>query len=109
MDKVVVSIGGSVLIPEKDDAVYIKALADMLKDVAKEVCLMVVCGGGKIARYYTTTGKAFYIYGLVIWTQQEKLLKLINNIKFLCKIIDFMSTLMQIIFYSQILSILKQP
>jgi len=56
MDKVVVSIGGSVLIPEKDDAAYIKALADMLKDVAKEVCLMVVCGGGKIARYYTVTG-----------------------------------------------------
>ncbi len=57
MDKVVVSIGGSVLIPEKDDAVYIKALADMLREVSKEVCLMVVCGGGKIARYYTTTGK----------------------------------------------------
>ena len=34
MDKVVVSIGGSVLIPEKDDAAYIRALADMLKDVA---------------------------------------------------------------------------
>ena len=57
MDKVVVSIGGSVLIPEKDDAVYIKALADMLKEVSKEVCLTVVCGGGKIARYYTNTGR----------------------------------------------------
>lgn len=57
MDKVVVSIGGSVLIPEKDDAAYIKALADMLKETAKEVCLMVVCGGGKIARYYSNTGR----------------------------------------------------
>lgn len=57
MDKVVVSIGGSVLIPEKDDAVYIKKLADMLSKVAKKVDLIVVCGGGKIARYYTTTGK----------------------------------------------------
>ena len=57
MDKVVVSIGGSVLIPEKDDAAYIKALADMLKETAKEVCLMVVCGGGKIARYYANTGR----------------------------------------------------
>ena len=56
MDKVVVSIGGSVLIPEKDDAMYIKTLADMLRETAKEVCLMVVCGGGKIARYYTKTG-----------------------------------------------------
>ena len=57
MDRVVVSIGGSVLIPEKDDAVYIKALADMLKEAAEEVCLMVVCGGGKISRYYSRTGK----------------------------------------------------
>lgn len=57
MDKVVVSIGGSVLIPEKDDANYIKTLADMLKKVAKKVDLIVVCGGGKVARYYTTTGR----------------------------------------------------
>ena len=57
MDRVVVSIGGSVLIPEKDDATYIKALADMLAETAKKVELIVVCGGGKIARYYTTTGR----------------------------------------------------
>lgn len=57
MDKVVVSIGGSVLIPEKDDAAYISELANVLKEAAKEVCLMVVCGGGKIARYYANTGK----------------------------------------------------
>ena len=57
MDKVVVSIGGSVLIPEKDDAKYIKTLADVLKDLAKEVQLMVICGGGKISRYYSATGK----------------------------------------------------
>ena len=57
MDKVVVSIGGSVLIPEKDDAIYIKKLAGMLSDVAKKVELIVVCGGGKVARYYTETGR----------------------------------------------------
>ena len=57
MDRVVVSIGGSVLIPEKDDAKYIKALADMLRDVSKEVEIMVVCGGGKVSRYYSKTGK----------------------------------------------------
>lgn len=57
MDKVVVSIGGSVLIPEKDDAKYISSLADMLSKVAKKVDLIIVCGGGKIARYYTTTGR----------------------------------------------------
>ncbi len=57
MEKVVVSIGGSVLIPEKDDAKYIKILADALKDLSDKVQLMVVCGGGIIARYYTNTGK----------------------------------------------------
>lgn len=57
MDKVVVSIGGSVLIPEKDDAKYIKTLADMLKETSESVCLMVVCGGGKISRYYSQTGR----------------------------------------------------
>lgn len=57
MERVVVSIGGSVLIPEKDDAKYIKALADMLRDVSKEVEIMVVCGGGKVSRYYSKTGR----------------------------------------------------
>lgn len=57
MDKVVVSIGGSVLIPEKDDAKYIKTLADMLREVSKEVELMVICGGGKVSRYYSATGR----------------------------------------------------
>ena len=51
MDKVVVSIGGSVLIPEKDDAIYIGKLAKMLKNVAKNVQLIIICGGGKISRY----------------------------------------------------------
>ncbi|MCQ2052778.1 MAG: UMP kinase [archaeon] len=57
VDKVVVSIGGSVLIPEKDDAKYIRDLAEVLKEVSKKVCLMVICGGGKISRYYSNTGK----------------------------------------------------
>ncbi|MDR0791081.1 MAG: UMP kinase [Methanomassiliicoccaceae archaeon] len=57
MEKVVVSIGGSVLIPGKDDASYIRRLADMLIDVSKDVSLVVICGGGKISRYYVETGR----------------------------------------------------
>jgi len=57
VDKVVVSIGGSVLIPEKDDAIYIGKLAKMLKNVAKNVQLIIICGGGKISRYYSETGR----------------------------------------------------
>jgi len=57
MEKVVVSIGGSVLIPDDGDQDYIKRLAGVLKDVSKDVILMIVCGGGKVARYYTNTGR----------------------------------------------------
>ena len=55
-EKVVVSIGGSVLIPGKDDPVYIKKLAEVIKEVSGKVQIVIVCGGGKIARYYTETG-----------------------------------------------------
>ncbi|MDR0334419.1 MAG: UMP kinase [Methanomassiliicoccaceae archaeon] len=58
MEKVVVSIGGSILIPDNDDSVYIKRLADVLNDVSASVEIVIVCGGGRIARYYTGTGRA---------------------------------------------------
>jgi len=57
VEKVVVSIGGSVLIPDKDDAVYIERLASVLKDVSKDVEMVIVCGGGRTARYYANTGR----------------------------------------------------
>lgn len=57
MDKVVVSIGGSVLIPGDNDSVYMKELACMMRRLSENVQIAVVCGGGKIARYYTETGK----------------------------------------------------
>lgn len=57
IDKVVVSIGGSVLIPGNNDSDYIARLAEMLISASKEVQLAVVCGGGKTARYYASTGR----------------------------------------------------
>ncbi|MBE6528965.1 MAG: UMP kinase [Thermoplasmata archaeon] len=57
MEKVVVSIGGSILVPGENDAEFIRKLADMLKEVSKEVQLAVVCGGGKTARYYAGIAK----------------------------------------------------
>ena len=56
-EKVVVSIGGSVLIPGKDDSEYIKNLTEVIKEVSKTVQTVIVCGGGRIARYYTDTGR----------------------------------------------------
>jgi uridylate kinase len=55
-EKVVVSVGGSILIPGDDDSSYIKKLAEMLGDVSDTVQIVVVCGGGRIARYYIGRG-----------------------------------------------------
>lgn len=57
-DKVVVSIGGSILIPGNNDSEYIAKLADMLKSVCDGVQIAIVVGGGKTARYYAETGRA---------------------------------------------------
>ncbi len=57
-DKVVVSIGGSILIPGNNDSEYITKLAEMLKAVCNEAQIAIVVGGGKTARYYAETGRA---------------------------------------------------
>ncbi|MDR0887951.1 MAG: UMP kinase [Candidatus Methanoplasma sp.] len=57
-EKVVVSIGGSILIPDVNDSNYITELTALIRDVVSEnIQLVVVCGGGKIARYYANTGR----------------------------------------------------
>ena len=57
MDSVVISIGGSVLVPNESDADYLKALALLLKRISQTYKLYVVTGGGRIARYYIKTGR----------------------------------------------------
>ncbi len=61
MEKVVVSLGGSVLVPGDDDARYLRDLAALLRGVSTRVKLFVVTGGGRIARYYIETGRALGI------------------------------------------------
>jgi uridylate kinase, putative len=56
LDKVVVSIGGSVLVPGENDSEYIGKLAGLIKEISKDVQLVIVCGGGKTARYYIKNG-----------------------------------------------------
>src|SRR3989442_5179854 len=57
MEKVVVSLGGSVLVPGDDDARYLRDLAALFREVSERVKLFVVRGGGRIARYYIETGR----------------------------------------------------
>lgn len=57
-DRVVISLGGSVLVPGKDDAVYIRTLADLLLRLADGRQLFLVTGGGRPARTYIEVGRA---------------------------------------------------
>lgn len=58
MEKVVVSIGGSILVPGNNDSEFILKLSEMLRSICDKVQIAVVCGGGKTARYYAETGRA---------------------------------------------------
>ncbi len=55
---VVVSMGGSVLVPGEDDPEYIKSLAELLSQLSANYKLFVVTGGGRLARYYIDVGRA---------------------------------------------------
>ena len=57
MARIVLSIGGSVLVPGDKDAGYISKLAGLLKELSSRHRLFVVTGGGKVARYYIENGR----------------------------------------------------
>ena len=61
MEKVVLSLGGSVLVPGEDDATYLRDLARLLLGLSSHVKLFVVTGGGRLARYYIETGRSLGI------------------------------------------------
>jgi uridylate kinase len=57
---VVLSVGGSVILGEdpSGDVSYLEQLADLLRDVGRELPLVVTTGGGRVAREYIRTGRA---------------------------------------------------
>ncbi len=57
MKTVVVSIGGSVVLSEEADALFLKKLTALFKKISKEYKLFVIVGGGKIARRYIQLGR----------------------------------------------------
>jgi uridylate kinase len=57
MDSVVVSLGGSILVPGEKDSEYISALARLMRSLSRKYSLILVCGGGKPARYYISVGR----------------------------------------------------
>ncbi|UCE92401.1 MAG: UMP kinase [Methanobacteriota archaeon] len=57
MEPVVLSLGGSVLITDGDDVAYIRDLSKMLVEVSESRKVMVVTGGGRIARHYIRSAR----------------------------------------------------
>ena len=57
MDRVVISLGGSIIIPGDRDGEFLKRFASLLRELSGEMELFVVCGGGKTARTYINIGR----------------------------------------------------
>jgi uridylate kinase len=57
MKTIVVSIGGSVVLSDEADAVFLKKLTALFLKISKEYKLYVIVGGGKIARKYIQLGR----------------------------------------------------
>ena len=51
----VISLGGSLIVPDKIDFNYIHKFAKFIKNLAKNNKVVVVCGGGAVARKYIHT------------------------------------------------------
>ncbi len=58
MERVVISLGGSILVPGDGDPAYFARLANLLSDLSASRKLFAVTGGGRIARFYIETGRA---------------------------------------------------
>jgi len=57
MKTVVVSIGGSVVLSDEADALFLKKLTTLFKKISNEYKLYVIVGGGNIARRYIQLGR----------------------------------------------------
>ncbi len=57
-ERVVISLGGSILVPGEGDAEYLQTLASLLTRLAEERKLFLVTGGGRPARSYIEVGRA---------------------------------------------------
>jgi uridylate kinase len=56
--KVVISLGGSILVKDDNDAGYIKELIGALRELDDDLKFIIITGGGKTARNYITIGRS---------------------------------------------------
>lgn len=53
MSTIIISLGGSVIVPDRIDVQFLKGLRDLIEGLIKEdYCFVIYCGGGSTARKY---------------------------------------------------------
>jgi uridylate kinase len=57
--KIVISLGGSVMVPDGIDKEYVKKFSDLAKEIGKKHSIAIVTGGGKTARKYIEPARTF--------------------------------------------------
>jgi uridylate kinase len=58
MQSYVISLGGSLIAPDKLDADFLAKFRDLIQKHSKNTRFIIICGGGKIARNYQAVAKA---------------------------------------------------
>lgn len=58
MEKVVISLGGSILIPNEADDGYLAQLAKLMGDLSLSRRIFAVTGGGRVSRFYIAMGRS---------------------------------------------------
>ncbi|MBS3175879.1 UMP kinase [Candidatus Woesearchaeota archaeon] len=54
---VVISLGGSMVVPEKVNVDFLRKFADLVKNYAKKSRVVIICGGGATARTYQNAAR----------------------------------------------------
>ena len=59
MKTYVISVGGSAIVPDKIDINFLKQLKSTIAKISKNNKIVIVCGGGRVAREYISAAKQF--------------------------------------------------
>lgn len=98
MKTIVISLGGSIIVPDKVDVKFLKSFRKLVeKFVKKGYCFAIYCGGGTLARDYQKAASSVSKLGQkeldwlgihATWLNADLLIKVFGNLAGECFIID---------------------